>query len=391
MILAMTILIAVGLTTDVFLPTPTTESLRLQFQLALESRDWKAVNAIGRRWTTVSPESGEAWRKWADSLLKQGKYQEANECLNRVPLDSKEAETALLTQIELLFGPMNQPAAGAVCCEKLLAKNPKSAVAQQRFIFFLTMTLQRPRMIQQIRQAMELGVEPRESYIYLFFADSLFFANAAELNNQWLAGDPDSELYEVAIAIFTSESLDFSVSLDDRESAEITRRAQSLKASVLDHLLEKYPHNSEILAYNIRRRIQAGDGSTAVNLLAQATVEAENDHRFWRFKGWVHAERNQWDEAEGSYRHALQLHPMDWSTRHLLAELLQKQQRFDEVKVQRELVSRANELRRTLQAIPNARHVSQEVMSRLADYASDCGDTQISETLRKRFQKYQRI
>ena len=116
-------------------------------------------------------------------------------------------------------------------------------------------------------------------------------------------------------------------------------------------------------------------------------MEAERDHRFWRFKGWVHSERNQADEAEKSFRRALELHPMDWSTRHMLAELLQKQQRFEEVKSLRELVRRANELRRTLQAIPNARHVTQEIMARLADYATDCGDKQLADVLPKRFRQ----
>ena len=133
-----------------------------------------------------------------------------------------------------------------------------------------------------------------------------------------------------------------------------------------------------------------GDLAVAVELLARATVDAEDDHRFWRFKGWVHAQRNEDVQAELAYRRAIQLHPMDWTTRYMLAELLQKQQKFDEVQSLRELVSRANDLRRILHSVPNARHVAQEVFSQLADYAADCGDRQTSEALRKRFQKYKR-
>ena len=178
--------------------------------------------------------------------------------------------------------------------------------------------------------------------------------------------------------------------MDDRFAAEASRRALANRDQVMDQLLAKYPHNPELLAYNIRQRIQLGDQASVVNLLAQATVEAESDHRFWRFKGWVHADRNEALEAEQAYRHALELHPMDWSTRHLLAELLQQQQQFAEVKSLRDLVTRANELRRTLQATANARQVAQDVLSRLADYAADCGDKQMSDALRKRFRQYKR-
>ena len=94
-------------------------------------------------------------------------------------------------------------------------------------------------MIRQIRTAIEIGNEPRESYIYLFIADSLSFSNGIELNEKWLSGDPDSELYQVGEAIFTSETLDASISMDDRELAEASRRALENKAIVMQRLLAK--------------------------------------------------------------------------------------------------------------------------------------------------------
>ncbi len=384
------ILCAFGLWFGITASSPTVSELRQQCHEALDSKDWIVAQETAARWTAIAPDSGEAWIQRADSLLRQHKYPDALDCLNRVPPSSAEAETALTTEIELQFGPLNRPADGAVTCEKLLLKNPQSSMAQQRLIFFLTMTLQRTRFIQQIRRAIDLGNEPRESYIYLFFADSISFANGIELNRKWLSADPDSELFEIAEAIFTSEALDASISMDDLHAAEVSRRALANKGPVMEKLLAKYPHSTELLAYHIRQRIQTGDLAGVVKLLAQATVEAESDHRFWRFKGWVHSERNQDVEAEKSYRQAIQIHPLDWSTRHMLAELLQKQQKFDEVKSLRELVSRANELRRVLHSVPNARHVAQDVLSRLADYAADCGDKQMSEALRKRFRQYKR-
>ncbi len=369
---------------------PSVAELKKQSQDALKSRDWRRMEELTIRWTAIAPESGEAWLQRSESLIQQHKYAAALDCLTRIPLASPEAETSLRIQMELQFGPLNRPADGATTCEKLLSKDPQSPVARQRLIFFLTMTLQRTRLIQQIRQAIDVGTEPRESYVYLFFADSLSFANGAELNGQWLLGEPDSELFEVGEAIFASESLDASVSMDDREKAEATRRAIGNKAAVMETLLAKYPHNSELLAYNIRQQIQNGHLAAVVKLLAQSSVEAESDHRFWRFKGWVHAQRNQVADAENSYRQAIKLHPLDWTTRHMLAELLQQQQRIEEVKALRELVARANELRRELQHAPNARQIAPESVARLADYAADCGDTQMSDALRRRIRQYKR-
>ena len=300
---------------------------------------------------------------------------------------SAESESGLMSQMELQFGPLNRPADGAETCERILASNPKSAVARQRLIFFLAMTLQRTRLIHQTRLAIDTGNEPIEAYVYFFFADSLLFSNAVDMNSRWLLGDPDSELFEVAEAIFTAETLDLSVLLDDRDAAQATRHAASRKAAVMEKLLAKYPHNAELLAYNIRQHIQIGDVARVVQLLAQATVESEDDFRFWRFKGWVHVQRHQNAEAEKAYRHAIELHPLDWSTRNMLAELLQLEERFDEVKQQREFVSRGNALHRELRHAPNARQVPREILMRLADYAKDCGEKQISDGLYRRLEK----
>jgi tetratricopeptide (TPR) repeat protein len=189
-------------------------------------------------------------------------------------------------------------------------------------------------------------------------------------------------------AILSAESLETTFSMDDRENAEAIRRAIAEKSPVMEKLLEKYPHNTELLAYSIRQLMQKGDVSSVVRLLGMATVEAEDDHRFWRFKGWAHAEQNQIDEAEKAYRRAIELHPLDWNTRHMLAEILQKKQQYDEVKTLRGLVSRANDLRRALQVTSNEGQVSAATLMELASYASDCGERQLAKSLRRNLSQY---
>ena len=362
---------------------PSASELRERCRHALASQDLKSAEKLAMQWSLIAPNSAEPWMQLAETLRRQRKFGLAMNSLDRVPLASPEAESALTAQMELQFGPLNRPSDGARRCERILSINPKSSIALQRLIFFLTFTLQRTRLAQRIRLSLESGNEPPESFVYLFLIDSLLFSNGQELNGRWLQGEPDSELFEVAQAVFIAENLDMSATLDDLAAVQATRHAADRKNAVMNKLLAKYPHNTELLAYNIRQQIQIGNVAGVVDLMARATVESEADHRFWRFKGWVHAQRNQVADAERSYRRAIELHPLDWTTRHMLAELLQQQERFEEVKSLRELVTRGNELRRVLQRAPNARQISPEILSQLADYAADCHDMHLSAALRQ--------
>ena len=362
---------------------PSVAELKNRCSDEIDAKDWNAAEKSATQWAAIAPDNGEPWVRLAESLSRQRKYQLAANCLERVPPSSPESAAAALSRMELQFGPLNRPIDAAETCESILAVHPDSTVAQQRLIFFLTFTLQRARLARQIRSAIDTGNEPIEAYVYLFFVDSLAFSNGAELNGRWLRGNPESELFEVGEAIFIAEVLDFSVSLDDYEGAQATRAAASKKSAVMEKLLAKYPHNSELLAYNIRQSIQFGDVASVVKLLAQVTVDAEVDPRFWRFKGWVHAQRHQVTESESAYRRSIGLNPLEWTTRHMLADLFQQERRFEEVKPQRDLATRGNELRRVLRHAPNAKLVEPGILKQLADYSADCGDKQVSDGLRR--------
>lgn len=364
------------------------KQLREHCRGAVRNRNWEQLQTEASRWITADPNADEARLFLATSLQQQRKFEESLNSLMQICTTSPEAEPALRQIMELQFGPLNQPVAAARACEYMIQRDSQSALARQRLIFYLTMTLQRPKMIAQIRDAIRTGSESREHYVYLFFADSLNFSNGTELNSQWLQSNPEVEQFEVAEAIFIGEKLDASISMDDREEAQAARQALAQKNVVLKRLLEKYPHNSEILAYALRGAMTDGNVQQAARLLSQATVDAEQDNRFWRFKGWIHSQRGESDLAEQAYRRAIELHPLDWGTRYLLADLQQKQLQTSEATRLRSLVSRANELRRQLHAAPNARQVPPEIMAKLADYARDCGDTMFADALANRLKQY---
>jgi tetratricopeptide (TPR) repeat protein len=348
------------------------------------ARDWETLRAVSGRWTVRDPSNGEGWLFQAEALHRQGRVNESLSALRSVPRSSPQAKEALIGQMELQFGPLNRPQGGADACEQLLEFDPKSPLGRQRLIFYLTMTLQRPRLIQEIREAFRIEAEPPEAYVYLFLIDALAFGNGAELNGHWLEGSPGSELFEVAQAVFIAESLDASISLDDRETALRAYRGLAKKWTIMDRLLETFPHNAELLAYHLRECLLTGKVDRAVELLAQAPIEAEEDNRFWRFKGWVHAQWEELDDAEQAYRHALKLHPLDVGTRHLLADLLQRRERRDEVRKLRDQVDRGNALRREIQSAPSARDVPRDMLLRLADFAEECGDEGLARAIRRR-------
>lgn len=370
-----------------FLSGKSIEQRRNLCQAAIASGQWEELRLEATEWTHVKPDSADAWMFLARAHQRLGNLDEAVASLQNVPKTSRQWNTAQLAIVELSFGPLNKPQLGAETCEKILNHNPESVVARQRLIFFLAMTRQRVRMIDQIRIAMKLRTESKEAYTYLFFADSLPFTNAASLNSQWLAGSPGSELFEVGRAVYLAETLDTGVSLDNRERALAAEEALSEKETRMRELLEKYPHNIEILAYHLNRARLISDLDRAVELMSMAPVESESDSRFWRAKGWIHARRGETGEAESSYRKAIELHPLDWGTRSLLAQLLQQEQRLEEAAQLRQLVDQANKLRRTIEVLPSADQVTIAVIRDLIDYAEACGDQLFAESLSDRLKQ----
>ncbi len=363
---------------------PSVAQLRRNCLQAAAAGEWKSVELDARRWTHIAPGSGEPWMQLGNALSRQRKFQAAQECFRNVPEGSPEAEEAAISAIDLLFGPLNSPTKAAIVCEEVLGQHPRSSIGRQRLLFFLAMTLQRTELMRQIRAAIEQESEPIEAYVYLFMLDSLMFSNGIETNSRWLRGEPESELFEVAQAIFIAETLDFSISLDDLAAAHAARRDAARKESVMKKLMAKYPHNAELLAYNIRKRIERGDVPGVVELLAQSTVDCETDPRFWRFKGWVHKQRQELAECQASCRRAIELNPLDWVTRYMLSDVLQQDERVDEVKVLREISFRGRNLQNSLRNAPSAREVPPKLLLELADYAESCGDEKVSLALRKR-------
>ncbi len=370
------------------LRTPQPAALRREAEHAAARGRWQEAGELSRRLNVLDPHNGPAWLMQARAAQQQGDMAEAARILAVVPADTEQRATADLALLELQLGPLNSPLAAEQTCRAMLQRDPKSAVAHQRLIFLYAITLRRQELIQQARRAMDLECEPIEAYVYLFFADSQHFSNGTELNRRWRAANSNAELFMVAEAVSMATALEGGAPRDDIEVVRRIRKMADDKDQFLAELFARYPQNLELLAWHLDRAVARGDVNGAVALLRKLPPAADDDNRFWRFAGWTHVQLGREERALASYQHALELHPLDWNTRHFLAALRRQRREFDEVHRLEQLVQAAHALRRALDVLPNARAAPPVLLEQLADYAGQCGDDQFARALRRHLQQH---
>lgn len=359
-----------------------------QCHQALNNRQWKELSRLSQLWSEATPKNAEPWILRAEAARQQGDFVSADEFLAKAPPTGEFGIRALEARLELQFGPLNQPLAAVDSCLNLLKYDPNSKVAHQRLIFFYAFTLQRQKLIDEARIAIARGCEPREAYGYLFLADSLLLSNADAQNARWLQSDPTNELFVVAQAVHIAESLEGQIPRDDPDLIATVKEGLERRDRTFRELLQKYPHNLELLAFHLRQAVERGDAARVHELLLQSPPEAEFDNRFWRYRGWLLQNDDDLPEAESAYRQALKLHPLDWNTRHLLAGLLRRKGEFAETERLDQLVLRANQLRLAFFQQPTMRTIPPRLLKELADYAVECDDSLVAESLRAQMSRF---
>lgn len=355
---------------------------------ALEGERWEELAELAQAWSETEPTRAEAWMYRAEAAQRFGSWRLATDYLKRVPLTDADGERAAEALIEIQFGRLNRPQDAADSCLALLEQHPEAKLAHQRLIFYYAFTLQRQKLIQQIRRAVELRSEPKEAYAYLFLVDTLRLGNAGPQNGRWLESDPHSELFAVAQALHIAETLEGQIPRDDPKYVAEVQQAMARRDKTLRELRVRYPANLELIAWFARRAVQEGDAQRLQELLTGAPESSEHDHRFWRFRGWLLDQHDLLDEAEAAYRQALVLHPLDSGTRPLLAALLRRKGKVSDAEAMDQLAQHAHRLNRVLMEQPTPRAVPVSILADLADYAAKCGDTLIAGTLKSQLQKF---
>ncbi|MBC7819447.1 MAG: tetratricopeptide repeat protein [Planctomycetaceae bacterium] len=344
-----------------------------------QAKDWKTLAVVSDQWRSWETTSATAILFRAEAAQGVGEFQVAADMLNAIPAQSPKRLAALIERTTLLFGPLNQPLEGVRACHQVLELEPRAFAIHQRLIDYYAITLQQEELLRQIYRSIELGCEPIEAYVYLMLADVLTFQNGFEVTNRWLAADVSQETFLVARTIHMWKNLSLEVSPNDD-----TKQKLRLAEQLLRDYLDKYPQNLAVLTFFADLALKNGEVDQVESLLLRYPPTGTKDSRYWRFKGWLHAANDEPHEAEAAFRESLRIYPFSWTVRHELADILRRRRDFSQVAQMQELALRGKQLRQELMELPNARSVSKGVLIKIRDYASQCDDDFVTDSLSKR-------
>ncbi len=363
-------------------------SLDVQCRKLRDSRDWQQLGKVAAAWARSDPRRTKALFFQAEAEVGQERYAEAAELLFRVPKSDPKSIPAYLQGANLLLGQANRPLEGIAALERLLTIEPRVTAAHQSIIQFYALSLQRQKLLKSIRLAIESDREPPEAYVYLLLVDTLRLSNGVEMNNLWLQAYPDHELFLVGRALQMDEvkvnANDLDAGSPNAGAVPGVAKQTSVRSRLLADLLQRFPHNVELLSYHIEQALLAGESDRVVQLMNQAPGEIDTDNRFWRYKGQIHENQGETAAAESAYRRALEINRLDWATMNRLATIERLRGRFPEVERLQRLGRQADTLREQVRKYPTAEQVGVEWLRSLKSFAQAAGDDFISESIARR-------
>ncbi len=284
--------------------------------------NWDELASVSERWAGLDPHQANPWLFRAEAAEGRKDWAHVVEYLDRVPRDDRRAVAALVRKAAAEFENLNRPWDGVATCDEVLRLDPRVLIAHKQTIFFHAMTLQRAEMVRRIRRAIQVRRESPESYVYLVSASWLYSGSLYRHNTEWLKSDPDSEVFQVAQAmqVYTSEA-----------KSDLEHAAEFEHIPPAEELLQRYPHNVELLAYFLNRSITEGDLDRVRELLRAVPQDlADADARFCRARAWCEDTMGESSSAEMSLRRAFELDPYWWQIHFQLHDLLRRVGRHDE-------------------------------------------------------------
>lgn len=356
-----------------------TQQFRSACKAATEAESWDRLDAIATRWVEWDPRSDDGWIYVAEASTQLDKLARAVDALGRVRDSYHGALEALAIRADMQFSDLNRPYDAVATWERMLEIDPLADLARQRLIYFYAMTLQREKMLEQIRKAMTLFCEPPESYTYYMLAYEINFSDGLTLIRKWRDACPDDEALEVAHAIYLAK-----YSLDRPPETVVQPMIAPGDLSMINACLEKYPANLEVLAFHIDYAIYEGNERRVLELLKQCPESAEKDARFWRYRGWYLSVQEQHEQAEEALRKALELHSADWRIHWTLAGVLRRLERSSEASQATAIATHGKKLHKVLFELPNASSLNRRIVLDLYEYFRQTGPEYVVSALRHR-------
>lgn len=342
-------------------------------QLA-DAEKWEDLKRVASRWVAESEMPDEALIFLSEAHLQSGDPKGAVDYLLDVPARSSRSYAALITASDLQFGPAGDPLGGVETLLLMAQQKPSSVTTRQRLIFFYAVTLQREKMLDAIYEAMEFGSEPLDCYAYLLIADHLSFTNGFKKNSEWLEADPDAELFQVARMVQLIRNVAVA------ENATVRAQLDTYLAA-FGKLREKYPKNPALLESAIERAIDDFDIETVEKLVAELP-DSVSDSVLLRHTAWLRFQQGEYEKALELLETSLRVFALDWHTWHELAAC---RRRLGDTAGAGEaatiaLVGKA--LRKEVMQLDATTEISPDLLSRIADYAKQCGDWRVETAAR---------
>lgn len=345
---------------------------------------WRALESLAVDWAEWDKASALPLLLAAEGAERQGSTERVAGYLERIPTGDPQAPALLLELATLYFGDLNRPQDGVDTVKRSLELDASNPEAHRRLIFYYGMTMQRLEMIKQTRAAISQNGDSQETYVYLMGANWLNFSNAYELNGKWLRSGQNTETYAVAEALLARGSSNILPEDAEVEDVDADRIKRQEHTKMLQKFLDRYPENIELLAYFLEQASTAGDQDAVGKLLAQVPASAAEDNRVWYYKGWLHSARDELQQAESSYRKALELHPYAWRSQLDLANVLRRLTKFDEVEKWNALSLEGKQIREQVLQLPDVQSVSVSLFRKMQRYAKDCGDELVAQRMDQR-------
>jgi tetratricopeptide (TPR) repeat protein len=349
---------------------------------------WRLLEPLAVKWGQADPSIAMPWLYAAECAERLGSPDRMAQYLERIPANDPRSPDLLLELATLYFGALNRPQQGVLACEKAIELAPEHQEARRRLIFYYGITMQREKVIEATREAIRVGADTQETYVYLIGANWLSFSNAYELNGKWLQSGSDDEVYGIAEALHWRGATKNDPKVSQLPEADRERIRKAEQVEMLKKYQTRFPKNSELLAFFLEESSVRGDIDEVEKLLAQVPASAANDNRFWHYKGWYHANLSEWEEAEKCYRKALELHPYAWRSQFELADVLRKSGNLAEVERLSQLSLEGKDLQKTILQLPDVQSVPMEVFQRMQKYATECGDSPVAGRMLERIRQY---
>lgn len=350
-------------------------------RMAIRKEEWDTAQPLAEQWVRRSPKDTDAWLSLADVAKSRGDLAATAECLARVPQNDHRYLKTQMLRGDLILDGLGLPHEAVKVWLDMLTVDPTATVAHQRLLYVYSMTLQREKLVAQIREAIRNKSEPPEAYGYILAAPNLLFTDGYLRVGKWLTATPDDEILRVAHAVFAARTSP-SRGMKMFGSGDV----QPGDDAGVIQCLKDYPNNLELRAFLIERAISKDDTAALGAALKDLPAAADKDSRFWRYIATLRDYQRRPAEAAEALKRSLELHPLDWKSHHLMAAVERVLGHVDIASKHADLAARGKQLEREIQELPNAAQVDPPLLARMQLYAQECGDTGVSEGLKYRLQ-----